>query len=104
MWFGIDEPWIARLCESQIRQSAVVYDIGAHVGYTTLLFAHYLNGTGVVHAFEILPSTADLLRKTVEANDFRNITIHVVGLGAQDTIYELPIGQTAMTSIPSKEV
>lgn len=103
MWFGIDEPWIARLCENLIRPSAVVYDIGAHVGYTTVLFAHYLKGTGVVHAFEILPSTADFLRKTVKANDFRNISIHVVGLGAEETIFELPIGKTAMTSIRAKK-
>lgn len=103
MWFGIDEPWIARLCETHLRQSDVVYDIGAHIGYTTVLFAHYLEGTGVVHAFEILPSTADFLRKTVEANDFRNVTIHGVGLGAEEVICELPISRTAMTSIRARQ-
>ena len=102
MWFGVDEPWIARLCKRLLRPSDVVYDIGAHIGYTTLLFAHFLKGTGVVHAFEILPSTADYMRKTVEANNFRNVNIHVVGLGAEENIYELPVGDTAMTSILDK--
>jgi len=99
MWFGIDEPWIAQLCKSQLRQNSVVYDIGAHIGYTTVLFAHYLNGTGAVHAFEILPSTAELLQNTVEANQFQNVVIHAVGLGAEEAIQQLTIGSTAMTSI-----
>ena len=99
MWFGIDEPWIARLCKSQLRQNSVVYDIGAHIGYTTVLFAHYLQGTGAVHAFEILPSTAKLLQNTVEANQFQNVVIHAVGLGAEEAIQHLTIGSTAMTSI-----
>ena len=99
MWFGIDEPWIARLCKSQLRQNTVVYDIGAHIGYTTVLFAHYLKGTGAVHAFEILPSTAELLQNTVEANQFQNVVIHAVGLGAEEAIQRLTIGSTAMTSI-----
>ena len=99
MWFGIDEPWIARLCKTQLRQNSAVYDIGAHIGYTTVLFAHYLNGTGAVHAFEILPSTAELLQNTVKANQFQNIVIHTVGLGAEEAIQQLTIGSTAMTSI-----
>jgi len=99
MWFGIDEPWIAQLCKSQLRQNSVVYDIGAHIGYTTVLFAHYLKGTGAVHAFEILPSTVELLQNTVNANQFQNVVIHAVGLGAEETIQQLPVGPTAMTSL-----
>ncbi len=101
MWFGIDEPWIARLCKTHLRQNSVVYDVGAHIGYTTVLFAHYLNGTGAVHAFEILPSTAKLLQNTVEANQFQNVVIHAVGLGAEEATQQLTIGSTAMTSIRS---
>ena len=102
MFFGIDEPWIARLCKILIRPSDVVYDIGAHIGYTTLLFANFLYSTGVVHAFEILPSTADFMSKTVKANNFRNISVHAVGLGSVPKILELPVGCTAMTSILEK--
>ncbi len=103
MWFGIDEPWIAQLSRKLLGPGDVVYDLGAHVGYTTVLFAHILQGSGEVHAFEILPSTANLLRKTVEANGFGNITIHVVGLGAEEGEFDLPIGPTAMTSIIAKK-
>jgi len=104
MWFGVDEPWIARLCEKLLRPSDVVYDLGAHVGYTTVLFAHALKGTGAIHSFEILPSTADYLQQTVQANGFENVTIHIVGLGAEDAVYELPVGPTAMTSLRAKKL
>jgi len=104
MWLGIDEPWIARLSQKLLRPSNVVYDLGAHIGYTTVLFAHALKGTGAVHAFEILPSTAEYLQKTVEANGFENVTIHVVGLGAEDAVYDLPVGPTAMTSLRAKKL
>lgn len=103
MWFGIDEPWMAQLCATYVKPSTVIYDIGAHIGYTTVLFAHYLKGTGVIHAFEILPATANFLRKTVEANNLQNVTIHTVGLGSDEAILELSIGPTAMTSIHRKK-
>jgi FkbM family methyltransferase len=73
------------------------------VGYTTVLFVHFLDGTGEIHAFEILPSTADLLQKTINTNGFQNVTIHVVDLGAENAVYELPVGPTAMTSLLAKK-
>jgi len=103
MWFGVDEPWIARLSQQLIDPGDVIYDLGAHVGYTTVLFAHHLQGTGEVHAFEILPSTAGHLQKTINANGFQHVTIHVVGLGADNAVYNLPIGPTAMTSLLAKQ-
>ena len=99
MWFGIDEPWIANLSQRFLGSSDVVYDLGAHVGYTTVLFAHFLKIGGEVHAFEILPSTASHLRKTIEANGFENVTVHNVGLGIEEAEIELPVGPTAMTSL-----
>jgi FkbM family methyltransferase len=99
MWFGVDEPWIAQLSQQLINPGDVIYDLGAHVGYTTVLFAHHLEGTGEIHAFEILPSTAGFLQKTISANGFQNVTVHIVGLGKENAIYELPVGPTAMTSL-----
>ena len=103
MWFGVDEPWIAQLSQQLLHPGDVVYDLGAHIGYTTTLFAHFLAGTGEVHAFEILPSTADYLEKTISANGFQNVTIHGVGLGDQEAVYDLPVGPTAMTSLLAKK-
>lgn len=101
MYLGIDEPWIAKLVQDLINPGDVVYDIGAHIGYTCLLFAQRLAGRGAVHAFEVLPSTVEFLRKTVEANEFNNIVVHQVGLGLSTQTLKLAIGPTAMTDIYS---
>ena len=70
MYFGIDEPWIAELAQTKINPGDVVYDLGAHIGYTCLLFAQRVGKTGFVHAFEILPSVAEgFLKKTIQAHE-----------------------------------
>ncbi len=99
MYLGIDEPFLARWIEQFTRPGDVVYDIGAHVGYTCLLFAQRLGGSGVVHAFEIVPSIAGCLEKTVEANEFRNIVVHPVGLSDSARELELPVAPTGMASL-----
>ncbi len=102
MYFGIDEPRVAALTRTLVRPNSVIYDIGAHIGYTTVIFAHYLKNTGQVHAFEILPSTSGLLRRTVEANGFKNVVIHNVGLGDREMTLNLPRGNTSMTKVDAE--
>jgi FkbM family methyltransferase len=97
MYFGVDERWVALLVREHVKPGDVVYDIGAHVGYTTLLFATH---AGHVHAFELVPSVADeFLARTVAANALTNVTIHRVGLSDEDRVVELPVSQTMMASL-----
>lgn len=101
IYLGIHDPWTAKLAKALIKRGDVVYDIGAHIGYTCLLFAQSLVNTGAVHAFEILPSTVEFLKKTVEVNEFNNIVVHNVGLGLSTQTVRLVAGPTAMTDIYS---
>jgi FkbM family methyltransferase len=99
MWIGIDEPWLAQSAQEHLHPGDVVYDIGAHIGYTCLLYAQRVGDEGAVHAFEILPSiTENYLQKTIQANAFNNITTHAVGLSDREESLSLPIGETLMTS------
>lgn len=100
MYFGIDEPWIAKLAQQYIKPADVVYDIGAHIGYTTLLFLQLVGKSGSVHAFEILRSVAhDYFQRTMDANKVKNAIVYPVGLSKSDQSVELPIGETLMTSL-----
>ena len=99
MYFGIDEPWVAQLARRHVTPGGIVYDIGAHVGYTCLLFAQQVGKTGAVHAFEIVPSVAnDYLRKTIDANRLTNVIVHNVGLLDKSQSLNLPVSDTMMTS------
>jgi FkbM family methyltransferase len=99
MFIGIDEPAIARLTRAVLKEDDVVYDIGAHVGYTMVLFADLVGRGGRVHAFELLPSTAELLRKARDANGLSQCAVHAVGASDSNEPIVVHASDTLMGSI-----
>jgi FkbM family methyltransferase len=73
-WNGWDsyEPETAHLFFSLATKAAVTIDVGAYVGYYTLLAAH-ANPAGRVHAFEPLPSIHRRLQRNVTLNRVENV-------------------------------
>ena len=51
----------------------MVIDIGAHIGYYTLIAANLVGDKGKVFAFEPAPENYALLVKNIEVNGYRNI-------------------------------
>lgn len=64
-----------RLFQEHIRPGATVLDVGAHVGYYTLLSAVLAGPGGKVHAFEPNPANADFLRRHVRINRLGNVRV-----------------------------
>jgi FkbM family methyltransferase len=62
MRFGVVEPELSSFMLRHLRPGMVVYDVGAHIGYFSLLAAACVGRSGAVHAFEPTPSTASVLR------------------------------------------
>lgn len=58
-----------------IKPGDVVLDIGACLGYYTLLFAKIVGETGRVFAFEPNPENFALLKKNVDKNGYKNIIL-----------------------------
>ncbi|MGD9200679.1 MAG: hypothetical protein PVI26_03870, partial [Chitinispirillia bacterium] len=71
MFFGIDENRLVRYIKSILKKKDTVYDIGAHIGYITVLCADEVAESGHVHCFELMPGTAEKLKKTIELNGFK---------------------------------
>lgn len=65
----------ALLFRAHIRRASTVVDIGAHVGYYTLLSARAVGWRGRVVAVEPDPDNAALLRENIRRNRLRNITV-----------------------------
>jgi FkbM family methyltransferase len=65
----------ALLFQAHIRRASTVVDIGAHVGYYTLLSAHAVGWRGRVVAVEPEPGNAALLRENIRRNRLRNVTV-----------------------------
>ena len=72
---GIYEEFETELVSKEISKNDVVVDIGANIGYYTLIFAKLVGENGKVFAFEPDPSNFALLKKNVELNGFRNVVL-----------------------------
>ncbi len=88
MVLGKYEPTTQRLLSGLCENCSVAYDIGAHVGFFSLLMAHHMSEGAVVHAFEPSPGEAEKIRELATGNHLEN-TIHVHALAVSDRIGEV---------------
>jgi len=72
---GIYEPLTTDLVRAEIRTGDVVLDVGANIGYYTLIFARSVGPEGRVFAFEPEPGNFSLLQENVSTNRYRNVTL-----------------------------
>ena len=73
--FKVYEPAQTKIVKQYVREGDVVIDIGAHVGYYTLLMAQLVGKKGKVFSFEPDPLNFQLLKKSVEINRFDNVIL-----------------------------
>jgi FkbM family methyltransferase len=111
---GAGEPEVQNALQQCLRPGMIFYDIGANIGFFSLLAARIVGKDGCVVAFEADPEIAARLREHVTRNDFRAISVeekavwsepsmvffarsdpatspdrglgHIVATGARDTI------------------
>jgi FkbM family methyltransferase len=79
---GTYEQAQTRLFQQHVTADSVVFDLGAHVGYYSLLGAK-LASAGQVVAFEPEPRNAAFLRALVAANTCNNVGIHELAVAAE---------------------
>lgn len=72
---GTYEPEQTQAFTELIREGDVVYDIGAHMGYYTLLASTLVGDSGLVVSFEPLPANLAYLRRHVRLNKCDNVRI-----------------------------
>ena len=73
--FKIYEPNQTKIVKKYVHEGDVVIDVGAHVGYYTLLMAQLVGKNGKVYSFEPDPVNFELLKKSVEINGFENVVL-----------------------------
>ncbi len=79
---GYWEMWTTEAMVATIQPGATVVDVGANLGYFTLLMADLVGPSGQVHAFEPNSAIAKRLRQSVAVNGFAGRTVvHQLGLG-----------------------
>jgi len=81
-WLGTYERQVQRLFREQLRPGAVALDVGANVGFFTLLASKLTGSSGRVYAFEPLPRNLGYLDRHVRLNDAANVTIEALAIAA----------------------
>jgi FkbM family methyltransferase len=66
--FGVWEPDLSHWLRDHLRPGDVAVDIGANIGYFSLLAARIVGAEGAVIAFEPVPSIADMLEHNAARN------------------------------------
>lgn len=83
---GNSEPDLQAALELFVREGMVVYDIGANVGFFSVLLARLVGPSGQVFAFEPVPANAEQIRYNARANSFSNVQVHTVAVSDSDGV------------------
>lgn len=80
-WYR-DEQFETEVFAAQLRPGMTVVDVGANIGFYTMLARSVVGESGHVIAVEPFPANAALIRASVRENGFANVT--VIEAGAAD--------------------
>jgi FkbM family methyltransferase len=89
---GFWEMWVTEAMLRLVRRGSVVADVGANLGYFTLLLADLTGPEGRVLSFEPNPKLGALLDKSLQVNGFAGFTdLHRIALGAGESQLRLEV-------------
>jgi FkbM family methyltransferase len=71
-WLGTYEPELQQAITEMVLPGMVAYDLGANIGYISLLLARAVGSTGQVLAFEALPANIERLRTNIVLNNLED--------------------------------
>jgi FkbM family methyltransferase len=105
-FFGVWEPQITSFMRQRLSPGDTFIDVGANVGYYTLLAASIVGAYGKVCAIEASPSIFKRLQRNVSLNPFHNIEL--LNVAASDRIgilkiYLGPQDNTGLTTTDASE-
>ena len=76
----IIEPVETELFKNKIKNGDIVVDIGANIGYFTLLMAKLVGNNGKTFSFEPEPKNFTILSKNVIINNYKNVVLEKKGV------------------------
>lgn len=94
-WLGSYELNKRQAFEREIGPDQVVYDIGANVGYFSLLAAELVGSHGQVYAFEPLPRNIAFLRQHIALNQLTNVAVVEAAVSDQNGSAAFDLGASS---------
>lgn len=93
--YGVYERFITEVFYKEVKSKMTVIDVGAHIGYYSLLSAKLVGEKGRVFAFEPDPRNFSLLSKNIEVNGYKNIVLEQKAVSSESGITKLYICEEA---------
>ncbi|HEY1241959.1 MAG TPA: FkbM family methyltransferase [Bryobacteraceae bacterium] len=90
-YLGSSEPETAAFITGFLKPGMVFFDAGAHIGEYTVMAASSVGADGQVHAFEAQPATAELLRRSCDANRLQNAVVNTCAVSDHEGELEFDI-------------
>lgn len=75
VYFGMVEPQQTKLFLNRLKPGDTVFDVGANVGYYTLLASRSVGQGGTVYSFEPVPRNIVYLWRHIQLNHLENVKI-----------------------------
>jgi FkbM family methyltransferase len=94
---GVFEKTSTELLPSLVHNNDVVLDIGANIGYYTVILSKLIGDTGIVYAFEPTLHFRNVLKKNLNENNIKNVVVLPYGLSNQSQQLEIDIGPSSAT-------
>lgn len=82
-WLGTYEPELQFAIKDLTKPGQIIFDVGANIGFTSLLFAERTGSTGHVFSFEALPSNITRLEENIALNNFKD-WVTIIHAAVQD--------------------
>ena len=88
------EPHVTRVIKELLEPGSSFLDVGANIGYFTMLAAALVGETGTVTAFEPNPENCEAIRRSMQANGFTNIELHQLACAEREQTFTLDTAGT----------
>jgi len=98
-YFGLHDLEVISLINKLTSKDSTVYDVGAHLGYMAIEMSRLAEK---VLCFELVPSTAKNLIRTIDKNNIHNATVYPFGLGAKTEEIDIAVDNRKMGNISGK--
>ena len=96
--FGVWEPDVSRVIEQNLKSGDVFVDIGANIGYDTLLASARVGRAGQVVAIEASPRTFALLQNNLALNP-ASVNVRAINAAVSDKPGTLELYEISRTNI-----
>lgn len=86
---GIREPLATKIVEKKTKPGEVVLEVGANIGYYTIMQSKIIGKSGRIYAIEPISDNLNYLRRNINLNNLKNVEVHPIALREKNKKLEI---------------